>query len=239
MISKLELLVKLQAIDLKILQLTKEKKESAGLIEEAKKVFSEEKIIMSTIKKLVIKKQLEKKQLELELAETESNIDKHNTELNTVKSNQLYHTILEIIKNEKQKQSDLEDKILQEFDDIDHIQAEVDSETEKLKTKEQEYHTKKMDIETRYQEIEHELLSLSNERENQVTNIDPSVLKVYDKIHTHKKGLTLAKINTEFSSCTGCNMHIPPQKISEVSLATTPIFCENCNRILYIEEKAE
>ena len=236
MIPNIALLIKLQEIDSKIDKLNQEKISIPTLIEAAKIEFNTEQEASNILKKQLTAKQLEKKNLELDLAKIEEKIDKYNLELNSVKSNEVYKNVLEVIKNEKQRQSDLEDKILVDFDDLDSLLESVNAEKTKLAEIEKKYEDQKNTLELRTQEIDQEIIQLNDGRSNAVSDINNiSLVSIYDKVRAHRNGFTLVKVRQESSSCSGCNMHLPPQKIADIQVSSQPILCDNCNRILYLE----
>jgi len=56
----------------------------------------------------------------------------------------------------------------------------------------------------------------------------------YERVLASREGLALVPLVND--SCGGCHMVQPPQVVNEVSLKATLVTCENCNRILYVDE---
>ena len=65
--------------------------------------------------------------------------------------------------------------------------------------------------------------------------IDADVLATYEKIRKNRGKAALAKITGNI--CGECHLHLRPQIISETTMRKRLVLCENCTRILYIEEE--
>jgi hypothetical protein len=231
-------MIKLQALDKVIRKLELEKKDIPTILEQSQQKITTEKQKLEDVKKILIDKQLEKKALELELATIEENIKKHNIELNSVKSNDRYKAIIEIVNNEKFKKSEVEDKILADFDDVDMITSNINKEKESLKNFEQEFETTKIELESKLATIDDEIQKIITDREVVLKNInDTSVVELYEKIRAHQNGQGLSEVDVETSSCSSCNMSLPFQKINDIMSSEQPVLCENCSKILYILKK--
>ena len=59
-------------------------------------------------------------------------------------------------------------------------------------------------------------------------------VKKYERIIKSKDGLAVVTIAND--ACQGCFRVMPPQVVNEIKMNDELVFCENCARILYIEE---
>ena len=64
--------------------------------------------------------------------------------------------------------------------------------------------------------------------------IDKIALAKYDRIIKSKDGLAVVPVLGE--SCQGCFRIMPPQVIHEIRMKKDLVTCENCARIIYLEE---
>jgi predicted nucleic acid-binding Zn-ribbon protein len=238
MLKNLNLLLELQKLDITIKKIETEKQQIPLTLNTYQEKIESQKQIFEDTKKNLTDKQLEKKDLELELATIEENIKKHNIELNSVKSNEKYSAILEIIKHEKQKKSDLEDKILLDFDDLDNFNIEITKEKENIQKAEQDFAMQKQELDKKIQELEIEIKNNLEKRTELVNKIDDkNLLAMYENIRSHQKGIGLAEADIETASCKSCNVSLTLQKINDIISSDQPILCENCSKILYIVKK--
>lgn len=238
MLSNIESLINLQNIDKSIRKLELEKKDIPNILNQSEQKIAAEKQRLDEAKKILSDKQLEKKSLELELAAIEENIKKHSLELNSVKSNDKYRAIVDIINNEKFKKSELEDNILGDFDDVDLFMENLNKEKEILKIFEQEFETKKIELEAKVKEVDVAIASLVASRNVALKNIDDnSLIDLYEKIRAHQNGVGIAEVDPTSSSCSACNMSLPFQKMNDIMSSKEAVLCENCSKILYIIKK--
>ena len=74
---------------------------------------------------------------------------------------------------------------------------------------------------------------LASRRDGFIKEVDPEALDRYEKILKNRGRTALAAVNGEF--CGECNMQLRPQIINDARLKKVLVLCENCGRILYVE----
>ena len=85
------------------------------------------------------------------------------------------------------------------------------------------------------EKTEKEEEKLIKESDKARKDIEPRLLKAYDKIRTsYRNGLAVVPIARE--SCGGCYNKIPPQIQIEIGVMKNIIACEHCGRILVDEQ---
>ena len=88
-----------------------------------------------------------------------------------------------------------------------------------------------MELEKIIAKTDKEGKKLVKQSEAQRKNIEPRLLKAYDRVRsTYRNGL--AVVTVERDACGGCFNKIPPQLQLEISLQKKIIACEHCGRIL-------
>ncbi|MDR0675801.1 MAG: hypothetical protein LBF97_02035 [Elusimicrobiota bacterium] len=237
MLNNLEAILKLQDTDKKIQDVKNKIQNIPSILKSTQDILNNEIIVLENIKKNLADNQSKRQDLETELSRIEKNIENYNLELNTVKSNDKYKTIIEIIKTEKLKQSEIEDKVLAYFETLDKINSDLKNQKEKIKKLEVELSNKEKEINTEKKILEQENIELEKSRQ-ELTKIidDKNFMGIYDKIRTHHNGIGIVCVDMESHSCTSCNMHLPLQKINEILQTNGPVLCENCSKILYIKQ---
>lgn len=78
-----------------------------------------------------------------------------------------------------------------------------------------------------YQE---ELARLEKDRESRTRTMDATALGLYEALRKTKNGRAVARLDR--GSCTGCNVTLPTNMISQVRNAATLVQCPRCERIL-------
>lgn len=229
------LLIELQNLDLQIFKLKKEKEskpEDIKLLEEA---FKEKEKKLKDLDEKLKSVQLARKEKEVELETRENNIKKYRAQLGQVKTNKEYSSIEKEIASIKADNSVLEEDILKLFDETDVVKESVAKEKSVLKIEEENLNRDRKIIESRISDIEKEIETLNNSRKALVGKIDKEVLSKYERIMRNKED-GIAMVQVKQDACQGCFMNLPPQVINEIKMKQNLVFCENCARLLYIEE---
>ena len=82
-------------------------------------------------------------------------------------------------------------------------------------------------------EVDKEHQILQGERKKVAAELDPAVLRDYEKIRLKRAGQAVVTVQKEV--CPGCHMQVPPQTINEVLQTGEIRHCQYCRRILYCE----
>ena len=228
------MLVELQGLDTQILR---REKDLLDMPENIKRLDEEFKTKMTNLKALednVKSLQVKRKEKENELGTKEESIKKLQTQLYQLKTNKEYTTMQEEIGRIKADNSLIEEDILKIFDEVDIENQKIAKEKEFLKGEEEKLKEEKRKVEEETKRISMELESLKSQRNTLAEKIDKSVLVRYDRIIKSKDGLAVVPVAD--GSCQGCFRILPPQVIHEIRMKKDLVICENCARILYIEE---
>ncbi|MDQ6692002.1 MAG: C4-type zinc ribbon domain-containing protein [Candidatus Dormibacteraeota bacterium] len=65
------------------------------------------------------------------------------------------------------------------------------------------------------------------------TEIDPSFLRLYDRVSAHRPPPAVAEVRN--GTCTGCRLPLAPSQARALRMATQPLTCESCGRILLMQ----
>lgn len=232
--EQIKLLVELQGLDAQIFKLAKELKfipeEIRNMEDEFKKKADNLKRLEDGLKTL----QLKRKEKEMDLESKEGSIKKYQIQLYQIKTNKEY-TALELeIARIKADNSLLEEDIIKTLDAIDIENKKISKEKEFLKSEEAKLIEDKKTRGEDAKRIESELEGLKGARGALAGKIDRLILPKYQRIINSKDGLAVVPVAND--ACQGCFRILPPQVINEIRMKSELIFCDNCARILYIEE---
>jgi hypothetical protein len=233
----LELLYQLQEKDIKIFDLQQNLTNLPKAIEEKQKQIADIKSDFEKKKAEYVRLNSLKKEKESLLATKEATIAKHTTDLNTIKSNDMYKNCLLEIEKAKADKSVVEDEILQLMEDIDKEIIKLKQYEQETKTKEEtlnkEIENAKSDVLKAKENVE----AVKKEREDFSKQIDANILSQYERIRESRNGQGLALI--EGDSCGGCNMILRPQLIVQATKCKELAYCDNCSRILFNKKGVE
>jgi len=179
--------------------------------------------------------QVEQKSKELELQSKEQTVNKQKAQLFQVKSNKEYNALQLEIEKMKADNSVLEEQIIVALEKIDSLKESIANEKGKLAAEGKKINETKGNLELEAIKLKEELDTLNMRRKQIIgTGIKPVVLSLYERILENRGELALVAIKNDV--CCGCFMGIRPQVINEIRLGKL-VTCENCSRILYIENE--
>ena len=192
-----------------------------------------EKAHLNELEKSLKEIQMKLKEKELELGQIEMQIKKLDGQLSQVKTNKEYGALQQEIASLKADNSLLEEGIIHILDEVDAAKEETRKEKEKLVTITKSFQDRDNEMAGQEKNLQGRLADLKKEREGSVGQLPPELGELYNRIAVKKQGLALAAVNGEV--CAACQMKLRPQLINEIRLGEQIIVCENCSRILYIE----
>lgn len=180
---------------------------------------------------------LKKKQLEGQAEEQQKLVQKHNAELNSLKSNDAYKAMLSEIQTAKKAVTDIEDQILV-------VMEAIESNDRKYKEAERKFKSDEASLKNDVQRIESDKAAAVErvnarkaERDAFAQTLPGAAVTQYETIRDKRGGVAIvAMIN---NSCGGCHLALTQNKINEVKKAKNPVICESCSRIIYFPAPAE
>jgi predicted nucleic acid-binding Zn-ribbon protein len=183
-----------------------------------------------------------KKERELELAQKEEAIRKHSGELNTVKTNEAFKALQTEIDRAKSEVGDIETAILELMEKIDAAQKELKKAAADFSAEEKVLLAQIAEKESSLAATQAKKETLLTERQALAAPIPEDIHKIYDHIRSRGKRDPISKAIKKSDGgavCGACRMNLAPQMVIEVTKLKNFVFCESCQRILYIPEVLE
>jgi len=175
--------------------------------------------------------QAKKKAWELEASSKEELIQKHQKELNSLKSNDAYKAMLGEIDAAKGALTKFEDDILETMESIENGEKD-------LKEKEQTVKADEGVIKGAIQKLESEKTQIQNvektkreEREKFAQTVPEKVRSYYQSLREKRAGVAIVPVIN--NTCSGCGMNLTQNQIVDIKKAKKMVLCESCSRILY------
>lgn len=234
MADQLELLKQLQQLDGQLYQLRRQQRDKPLELERANAKMAAQEAKAKATEERLKALQLAQKEREGELQTREANVKKLQGQLFQVKTNKEYTALQREIDSTKADNSLLEEAILKAFDAIDQAVKERQREQALLVEEQQHLQVERQRIEQELAAIAEQIAQLERTRQGMTPDVSPATLDVYERILINREGVALAPLMNE--SCGGCHRRLPPQVINEVYLKAKLVMCENCSRILYLDD---
>jgi predicted nucleic acid-binding Zn-ribbon protein len=180
--------------------------------------------------------QKKRRDLEGEIQDLKQKMTKYKSQLNNVKTNLEYSSLLKEIADVQKKVDGLEEMVIGEMLEADELEEEIKTAKVKAAEIKDTFAKEKTDILQQKKDKEEALKELNAQRKALVSEIPEDQMKKYSEIAKNRDGVVLSPVNDEF--CAVCYMRVRPQMLNELKAENQIILCENCGRILYFERKS-
>jgi predicted nucleic acid-binding Zn-ribbon protein len=227
----LSFLIELQQKDLAVDAASTDALGRDAQIQTLQKKIDALKSTLKTSKEKLLQYQLKKKQLEADADAKEKLVQKHQSELNSLKSNDAYKAMMDEIKGAKDAVVKIEDEILVVMENIDAEDKKAKDADKTAKAEEGAILSQIKSLEADKNALLENARQKKAERDEYAKTVPAKLLTRYDVIREKSDGVAIVPMVN--STCTGCNMKMSPAKANDVKKAQAMILCDNCTRILY------
>ncbi len=229
-------LIQLQEIDKEIKEISIFLNSIPAKTQEIDKKIEESSRIVAEAKDKLAENQKKRRDLENQVKDLKEKIAKYKHQLNEVKTNKEYRSLLKEIDEAQSRIDTLEEEIISELLNADDIEKEIEETSQKAEEIKKVFSQEKENLFKNKAESEKNREELVKEKEKVLPRIPQDELALYQQISRKKNGIALSPVNDEF--CSMCHMRIRPQVINELKARKVIILCENCGRILYWDENS-
>lgn len=181
---------------------------------------------------LAIELKVKKIELDAETRRTTIKRLKHQ-QFETKKNDEFQALGHEIIRYEKDL-DDFETKELEAMEEVDSYRKKLTDAEAALKNTQKLVDEDLVLIAQRKITIEARIAELAEERASLVTAVSEDILPLYERLMKTKDGLAIASLHE--GKCTGCHMKVIASTAIAVQGGKAVTQCENCGRILSIDE---
>jgi hypothetical protein len=232
-----ENLIQLQELDNSLKQITVELSDIPRLIEQVEKKIKADSELTVRARNILSQNQKKRRDLESEVKDLKAQIAKFKRQLNEVKTNKEYTSLLKETQDTQSRIDQLEEEIIKELLTADEIEEEIRAASLKQKNEEEHFRQEIAALHQRKAALEEEKSQLTKKKQDLVPLIPRSQLQLYQSIARKRGGIALSRVNNEF--CSMCQLRIRPQMLNEVRDRCKIHLCESCGRILYFDSSEE
>ena len=163
-------------------------------------------------------------------------IKKSEAKLSSVKTNKEYQALLKEVDDIKEKNSKLEDVMIEFLDRIEIAENTLNSKMAEYAELESRLNNEKETIQKETETGKRQLEQLDVDLNAVVAGIDEGLLATYNKAKSlQSNGIAIVAVKNAI--CQGCNMNIPPQMYNELQRGDSLKKCPICDRIIYWKDK--
>jgi len=229
--EQLRLLVQIQEIDSKIIEITEKQKGLPEIIASLQINLDKARSDLAEAVRHLEDANKERRVLEGELKDSEEKIRKLKGRIPEIKTNKEYQALLKEIELAEKEKSELEEKILILLEKIDDGNLQRTEREKIVREEEIKFLDEKEKVEKDFHRLSERLEELGSLRNSVSSQIEPKLFSEYNRLLSSRKGLAVVAVQNEH--CLGCHIRIPPQVFTEIRKNEKIINCLNCQRILY------
>ena len=163
-------------------------------------------------------------------------IKKSEAKLSSVKTNKEYQAFLKEIDDIKEKNSKLEDVMIEFLDRIEIAENTLNAKITEYAQLQARLSDEKESIQKETETGKRQLEQLDVELNAVVAGIDEGLLATYNKTKSLQSN-RIAIVAVKNAICQGCNVNIPPQMYNELQRGDSLKKCPICDRIIYWKEE--
>ncbi len=228
--EKLDALLKLQRVDLRIIELERDlaRIPASRLAVEQKREEAQARV--DRTHDGVADADRERRQLDRQIQALESDREKFLVQQAMVKTNKEYMALTAEIKRCATQVADAEDRLLGLLEAEEGERALVAQAESEFGEASAFIEAELSRMDGRKNDIEEQLGSSREERVRAAESADASLHQLYEQIRVSKGGLAVAEIHN--GACGGCFQAVPPQKLADVRRQARVVHCEYCGRIV-------
>ncbi|BCX49103.1 nucleic acid-binding protein [Haloferula helveola] len=128
----------------------------------------------------------------------------------------------------------LETKQLELMESADELRSRLEGAQAALRKSEEVVEDDLKSIAARRSNIEAEIEETKRLRGEAAAKVDEELLSLYERLLKKKGGVAVAPVHS--GQCGGCHVKLIPATLIKVGGAAEVVQCENCGRILYLED---
>jgi len=232
-----DLIIELQRLDTEIHDATLVLEGIPRLVQDVDKKIKATTKLVADAKDKMAQNQKKRRDLENDVKDLKGGIGKYKRQLNEVKTNKEYTSLLHEIEETQHKVDAIEEQIIAEMLAADDVEQEIQVALRRQSAEEDLLKKEKGVLDEKLKETQARFAALSGERDALLPRIPKEQFRLYEAIFQKKGGTALSPITGDF--CAMCHMRVRPQMLNEVRDKTKVILCEACGRILYWPAKPE
>jgi len=230
-------LIRLQKIDSEILGVNALLESIPVKLEAIETDIKATAVLVSGAKDKLAANQKKRREFEGEVKTIREQTAKFKRQLNDVKTNKEYSSLLKEIEDADHKIARIEEDILNEMIAADDIEKEIKSSLKKQGEEEGKLKVERDHALAEQKDIEKRKAILEKDRGALLPKIPPDQLSIYQRIARKTAGVALSPVIDDF--CSICQLRIRPQILDDLWAMNEIITCEACGRILYHRKPPE
>lgn len=226
-------LIELQALDLRLADITAQRARIPAELEAAQQPLRAATAAQAAAKTAAEALAKDRKAAERELETHEAQIEKMKGHASEIKTNKEYQAHLFEIELAGKKKGEIEERILGLMEQAEALQQRVAAAQAQMADAERGFGQAKERLDAVEAKLRTELQIIESRHRDATADMPRALLDRYTKLKAQRKDQALAALRAGI--CQGCRLQLPPQLVAEVKRSNDLTTCDYCHRILYWE----
>ena len=231
MTAEIELVTRLQSLDLRIGELQREIATLPKHIAQIEKALDSHLRRLEADRAALVANQKERKSLEDDVKTENQKISKLKDQMLLAKTNEQYRAFQHEITFCEQAIRKSEDRILDLMGEAEPLDVNVKKAEGALAEEKKQVEAEKVRARERTAADQAQLDQLQAERKTLVSGLKPQTYSTYERIRKRWHGVAVAEATD--GRCSACQIVLRPQFFQDLRNGDDLMFCESCGRILY------
>jgi len=178
--------------------------------------------------------EVDRKNLELDVGTRTESILRLKTQQYQTRKNDEFQAIGHEIARYENEIRKLEDQELELMIEADKLKGEIEAADKSARATRESISRQLTDLETKSKALGSQQQELETERQALAAQIDDDLLDQFERLFNSKGDAAVVAV--EHGVCTGCHMKVTTATAARVKAGKEIVSCENCGRILYLEQ---
>jgi uncharacterized protein len=231
MLSDLQLVIRIQEIDGRLADLSREITALPKHIAEIEKKLVSHERKLEADRAALSANQKERKNCESDVQTQEQKISKLKDQMLQAKTNDQYRAFQNEIEFCQKEIRKLEDRILELMGESEPLDKNVKAAESALKSEKAQVEAEKQEARNRTAADEADSRQLLGERAKIAAQVSTATMQQYERSRKSGRGVGIAEAID--GRCSACHMALRPQFSQELKRGDKVMICESCHRILY------
>jgi predicted nucleic acid-binding Zn-ribbon protein len=234
--SDLKVVMRLQSLDGRVAELTKEIATLPRHIAEIEKKLSGGERKLDADRAALAANQRDRKKMDGDIQVQQQKISKLKEQMLSAKTNEQYRAFQHEIEFCEKEIAKCEDRILELMGQAEPLDRNVKAAEASLKKEKEQVEAEKKVARERTANDQQALKELHEERTALVGSLEKSLVANYERIRKNRQGIAIAEAVD--GRCSRCHISLRPQFFQELKRGDKIMTCESCSRMLFYNPPA-